>query len=103
MILSVELDGKGGGTGWLSFDPNKRSRGLYGIDQYTLIGVQPVRVTLKVVRDENQAEKGRRMYEVSGGQSGRLCLVFPAETTSPCWLVIAGTGGVEDMIVMRRG
>jgi hypothetical protein len=90
IFLFVELDGKGGGKGTLLLDRNTRGGGA-------LIDMIQESYPLKLVKDEDAAEKGRQLYEVSGYKSRQLLLAVPT-ADRPCWLVIAGKQGVEDII-----
>ena len=100
VTLSVELDGQGGGTGWIAFDPNMVWPGQHGLDIQTLIGFEHKKVTLVLVADKDQAAKGRRLYEVRGETAGRLFLVVPAQAKGPCWLLLAGKAGAPDILEM---
>lgn len=96
--LEAKLDGKGGGTGKLILDPNLKRGGAS-----TAMGIDFVKVTLKEVKADESAKKGRQLYEVSGqGLEPRLLLAVPAKGDGPCWLLIGGKEGIEDMIEMPR-
>jgi hypothetical protein len=95
--LEVKLDGKGSGKGTLSLDPNRR----YNDGLSTGIAVTLVKVTLKEVQAEEQANKGRRIYEISGKGLDRLRLMVPTKSDGVCWLLIAGKDGIEDIVEMR--
>ena len=96
--LEAKLDGKGGGTGKLTLDPNlKQGRAS------TAIGIWFVKVNLKEVRADESAKKGRQLYEVSGqGMEPLLPVSVPTKGDGPCWLLIGGKDGIEDMIEMQR-
>lgn len=95
--LEAKLDGKGGGTGKLILDPNLKRGGAS-----TAMGIDFVKVTLKEVKADESAKKGRQLYEVSGKGLERLLVSVPAKGDGPCWLLIGGKAGVEDMIEMQR-
>jgi len=95
--LEAKLDGKGGGTGTLTLDPN-----LVRGKASTAIRVWYVKVTLKEVKADESAKKGRQLYEVSGEGLDRLFVSVPAKGDGPCWLVIGGKEGIEDMVEMQR-
>jgi len=95
--LEAKLDGKGGGTGTLTLDPN-----LVSGRASTAMGIWFVKLTLKEVKAGESAKKGRQLYEVSGeGLEARLFVLVPTKGDGPCWLVIGGEEGIEDMIEMR--
>jgi hypothetical protein len=94
IFLLVELDDKGGGKATLLLDRNTRGGGA-------LIDMIQKSVTLKLVKDEDAVLKGRQLYELSGYKSRQLLLAVPT-ANRPCWLVIAGKQGVEDMIELYR-
>jgi len=99
--LAIELDNRGGGKGTISLDPNIRDEKTR---TSTRMGFHPVDVTLNVVKGENAEKKGRKLYKISAEKLklDQLLLVIPTEANTPCWLVIAGKGAVEDIIVMRE-
>ena len=95
--LEAKLDGKGGGTGKLMLDPNlKRGKAS------TLMRIGSLKVTLKEVKADESAKKGRQLYEVSGEGLDRLFVLVPTKGDGPCWLVIGGKDGIEDMVEMQR-
>ena len=96
--LAIELDGKGGDKGTFAQDPNSYDEKGLG----TLIGWEPVNITLKMVKDENADKKGRLLYEITGSNLGRMLLVIPANSDGPCWLVFAGKEAVVDIISLQR-
>lgn len=96
--LEATLDGKGGGTGKLTLDPNLKHGGAS-----TAMGIWSVKVDLKEVKTDESAKKGRQLYEVSGQElEARLLVSVPAKEDGPCWLLIDGKEGIEDMIEMQR-
>jgi hypothetical protein len=101
--LSVTLDTKGGGSGTLTLDPNLRD-GL----KSTTIAIREVPVRLRLVQDEGQPGKGRRLYELKrthakveeGGH--RRFLVRPLKKGMPCWLVVADKDGkFQDILLLE--
>jgi hypothetical protein len=103
VVLSVTLDDKGGGSGTLTLNPNIVAGG-----RSTLIAVRDIPVRLRLVQDEGQAGKGRRLYELQrtgpegkveeGGE--RWFLVRPLKAGAPCWLVFADKDGKFQDILM---
>ena len=109
VALTVMLDGKGGGSGTLSFDPN-----IYDANGATQIAIHQVAVRLNQVQDAAHAAKGRRLYEIKRDgrdewfrkcgevlEPARWFLVLPEKKDHPSWLVITDTAGkFQDIIVM---
>ena len=100
VLLEVKLDGKGGATGTLTLDPNRPRRGRGALR--TFIAETYVKVTLKEIKADDSANKGRQLYEISGKGLDRLLLLVPRNEDGPCWLLVGGKEGIEDMIEMRR-
>lgn len=103
--LEVKLDGKGGGTGTLTLDPNHRSGQLS-----TLMAITDMKVKLQEIKPDETGNKGRQLFEISGKKLekeldkgvDRLLLMVPKNEDAPCWLLLLSKEGVEDMIQMRR-
>src|SRR5262245_40725261 len=57
--LSVALDGKGNGSGTLRLDPN-----IHEGNTSTQIAIHEISIQLRLIPDEGQAAKGRRLYEL---------------------------------------
>lgn len=96
--LEAKLDGQGGGTGTLKLDPN-----LVVGQASTLMRIWSVKVTLKEVKADESAKKGRQLYELSGkGLEERLLVSVPTKGEGSCWLLIAGKEGSVDIIEMQR-
>lgn len=96
--LEAKLDGKGGGTGTLTLDPN-----LVVGRASTMMRIWSLKVTLKEVQADESAKKGRQLYELSGkGLEERLLVSVPTQGDGPCWLLIGGKEGIEDMIELQR-
>jgi hypothetical protein len=103
--LSVTLDGKGGGSGTLTLDPNIRDG-----ETSTQIAIREIPVQVRLVSDDAHAAKGRRLYELRGtgpegkpdDGNGRWFLVRPVEGEAPCWLVFADKDGkFSDILVLE--
>jgi hypothetical protein len=93
--LSATLDGKGGGKGTLSLDPNLKEFDLFGkMIGTTEMAVRELPVTLEEVKVKDQPKGGRKLYEIRGhGLANRLFLVLPAEGTTTYRLVGADKDG----------
>lgn len=104
VTLSVTLDEKGGGSGTLALDPNYTD----GI-RSTAMAVQEIPVRLQLVRDEEQAAKGRRLYELrrAGDEDqveagDRWFLIKPLKEGTPHWLAVADRSGkFQDMLMLE--
>jgi len=108
--LWLVLDGKGGGSGVLTFDPN-----LYEDGSATQIAIKDIAVRAKLIHDENHAAKGRRLYELKidtrvdqllesklRDEPVRWFLVVPEKKGMPSWFVLADKDGkFQDIIVME--
>jgi hypothetical protein len=103
--LSVTLDEKGDGSGTLTLDPNIRDGA-----RSTTIAIRDIPVRVRLVPDEGQAGKGRRLYELrrtgpegkaeEGGE--RWFLAGPLKGGTPCWLVFADKDGkFQDILVLE--
>jgi len=103
--LSVTLDAKGDGSGTLKLDPNISDGAIS-----TTIAVREIPVRVRLVADEGQAGKGRRLYELKrtgpegkveeGGE--RWFLVRPLKKGAPSWLVFADKdGNFQDILVLE--
>lgn len=96
VFLTLTLDDKGNGSGTLSLDPNI-------VDEWgsTCIAVQTYSIRARVVESDEQAVKGRRLYELKkiGDEgivekgSARWFLIRPLKEGSPTWLVFADENG----------
>jgi hypothetical protein len=103
--LSLTLDKMGGGSGMLTLDPNI-SDGMIS----TTIAIRTIPIQLQVVHDDEQAAKGRRLYELKAmGHEGkaeqkenRWFLVKPLKKGMPCWLVFANKDGkFQDVLILQ--
>ncbi len=96
--LEAKLDGQGGGTGTLTLDPN-----LVVGRASTLMRIWSVKVTLKEVKADESAKKGRQLYELNGkGLEEHLLVSVPTKGEGSCWLLIAGKQGIDDIIELKR-
>jgi hypothetical protein len=104
--LSVKLDGKGGGSGTLRFDPN-----IYDRETATQIAIKRVSVQVEVVEDTEYESKGRRVYELKlKGEEGRVetgderwLLVRPLKDGVPCSLIFVDKDGkVRDILMLEE-
>jgi len=104
--LSVTLDGKGGGSGTLRFDPN-----IYDGDTATQIAIKYVSVQAEVFADTEYESKGRRVYELKRkGEEGKVetgderwFLIRPLKDGVPCTLIFADKDGkVRDMVMLEE-
>lgn len=96
--LEAKLDGQGGGTGTLTLDPN-----LVVGRASTLMRVWSVKVTLKEVKTDESAKKGRQLYELSGkGLEERLLVSVPTKGEGSCWLLLGGKQGIDDIVELKR-
>jgi hypothetical protein len=100
--LSVTLDGKGGGKGTLSLDPNSKVFDPFGVMiGSTEIAVWDVPVTLEEVKVKDQPRGGPRSYEIQGhGLAKRLFLVLPAGGTATYRLVSADRNGSAGEVLL---
>ena len=108
IYLSATLDEEGKGWGKLAFDPNIREG-----NTSTQIAIQEIPIELRLVRGEEQAAKGRRLYEVKRStpldpmgkakeDGDHWFLVRPLKEGMPCWLVLAGKDGkVQDVLMLK--
>jgi len=103
--LSITLDEKGGGSGTLTFDPNIRNG-----ETSTQIAIKEIPIRVRLARDEGQAGKGRRLYELRRAElegqpeeeRARWFLVRPLKEGMPCWLVLADKDGkFQDILVLE--
>jgi hypothetical protein len=103
--LSLILDGKGGGSGALRFDPN-----IYDRETATQIAIKRVSVQVEVVADTEYQSKGRRVYELKRtGEEGtvetgdeRWFLVRPLKDV-PCSLIFVDKDGkVRDILMLEE-
>src|SRR5262245_60969385 len=103
--LSVTLDAKGGGSGTLTLDPNIRDGA-----RSTTIAVREIPIRAQLVRDEEQAAKGRRLYELKRtGPEGKVdesgerwFLVRPLKEGRARWLLFADKDGrFQDILVLE--
>lgn len=103
--LSVTLDEKGDGSGTLMFDPNI----VDGL-RSTTIAIKTIPVRIRLIRDEEHAARGRRLYElvmtgpegkvVEGGE--RWLLVRPLKKDGPYSLIFEDKNGkVQDVLVLE--
>ncbi|HKA08583.1 MAG TPA: hypothetical protein VKD71_15095 [Gemmataceae bacterium] len=104
--LSVTLDGKGGGSGTLTFDPN-----IYEGETATCIAVKYFKVRVEAVADAENETKGRRVYELKQtGPEGKVetgderwFLVRPIKGGADCWLVFADKDGkFRDILMLEE-
>ncbi len=95
--LSATLDGKGGGKGVLSLNPNV----IEGF-RSTLLPIEEVKIALEVARDSGQAEKGRQLYHIKGEGLGQLLLDAPMDGQGPYWLIRVDQEGTSQRIPMRE-
>ena len=99
--LGAGIDDKGG-LGILTFDPNIRKG-----RESTKIDIKTILVRLKVVQDETETAKGRRLYELREfvwGDDGPVCwlLAVPLKKGAPCWLMSVDENGKFQDIVMLK-
>jgi hypothetical protein len=101
--LSATLDGKGGGEGTLSLDPNFKEFDWFG--DFTGISTamrgRELRVTFEEVKAEDRLKGGRRLYEIEGhGLDNRLFLVVPAQGGTTYRIVRADKGGRPQEVLL---
>jgi hypothetical protein len=100
--LSATLDGKGGGKGTLSLDPNFEKFNQFGdVTSFTEIDIQELLVTLEEVKVKDPPKGGRRLYEIKGhGLDNRLFLVVPAKGGTSYRLVSADKEGKGQAVLL---
>ena len=97
VTIEVNFDGKGGGKGTLTLDPNIRSGGVS-----TLMADTQVKVTLKKVEDAKYGKDGRQVYEISGKGLEPVRLAVPEKSDRPVLLLIVSKDGKVEAIDMVR-
>lgn len=105
LSLRLDLDNEGSGSGTLKLDPNTH----FPVGGSTAMAIREIPVKLQAVKDEGQAAKGRRLFELKevgpdgnvkeGGE--RWFLVRPAERRGAWWLILADRDGkFQDLLVL---
>jgi len=108
VVLSVTLDARGSGSGTLSFDPNILNE--FGSTQ---IAIKDIPIRIELVRDDEPAAKGRRLYELKREvlddslgrarvEAVRWFLVRPFKDGAPCYLVFVDKDGkFQDVLTLQ--
>jgi hypothetical protein len=93
--LNVTLDGKGGGKGTLTLDPNRQDHNAFGDPtSVTEIATRALEVRLTALRTADPAKKGRILYEITADKlTSRLFLVYSPGKAGPHRLILADRDG----------